>query len=361
MSFSVEKLFVDVFAPQDEVLTIMYDLPVGDIADNRAWRDRREMAKEWHREIGTFSVKYGIKVNPLLTYDATGAHSRDLPEYGISEGKKTKMRDIIFNSTIIISMPEFSASAPLLMYTQENAELRVASMPLVSKAMEQTGLAADYRKIAADCVLLAQLFSKAIGIEVLFSTRHSCYFDISDNRDPVRDDGFLPKGAGEDVLRVTNLPAGEVCVVPKESADSQTKGEIPVAFGEELVVVNVECNKITGIEGKGQHASKKRQEFLGEPAMCNIAEVAIGCNDKAAVTGNLLEDEKAGFHWAYGRSDFLGGSVRPEDFSAPGKVIHQDTVYAKGNPIVCSKLDFVYADGKRKTAIVDGILQLGHS
>lgn len=358
MNFDLEKLFLDVFALQDEVLTVMYDVPAGDLVDNREWRDRREMAKEWHHEISRFSKKYGIQVNPLLTYDATGAHNRDLPEYGISEGKKTKMRDIILNSTIVISMPEFSASAPLLMYTQENAELRVASMPLVNKAMEQTGLAADYRKIAADCVLLAQLFSKAIGIEVFFSTGHGCYFDISDNKDPIRDDGFLPKGAGKNIVRVTNLPAGEVCVVPKESADSQTKGRIPIAFDEEIVVVNVECNKITGVEGAGEHATKKRREFLGEPAMCNIAEVAIGCNDKAVVTGNLLEDEKAGFHWAYGRSDFLGGSVRPDDFSAPEKVIHQDTVYAKGNPIVCSKFDFVYADGKRKTVIVDGVLHL---
>jgi len=92
--------------------------------------------------------------------------------------------------------------------------------------------------------------------------------------------------------------------------------------------------------------------------MCNIAEVAIGCNDKAVVTGNVLEDEKAGFHWAFGRSDHLGGIIGIHAFSAPDKVIHKDIVYAIGNPIVCSKLDFIFMDGKRKTAICEGCLNL---
>ena len=45
MEFELEKLFVDVFAPQSrDVVTIMYDLPHGDIRDDREWREPREMA-----------------------------------------------------------------------------------------------------------------------------------------------------------------------------------------------------------------------------------------------------------------------------------------------------------------------------
>jgi hypothetical protein len=50
--------------------------------------------------------------------------------------------------------------------------------------------------------------------------------------------------------------------------------------------------------------------------------------------------------------------VGPEDFSAPGKVLHQDIVYAKGNPIVCQRFDFIFPDGTRKRAITDGKLNL---
>jgi hypothetical protein len=84
--------------------------------------------------------------------------------------------------------------------------------------------------------------------------------------------------------------------------------------------------------------------------------VAIGCNDRAVVRGIVLEDEKAGFHWAFGRSDAMGGTVGPADFSAPDRVIHEDVVYARQSPIVCQQLDFVTAAGARTTAIRDGEL-----
>ncbi|MDI6808669.1 MAG: hypothetical protein QME66_06785 [Candidatus Eisenbacteria bacterium] len=356
MAFNLEKLFVDVFAPKDEVVTVMYDLPVGKIPDSAEWRKRREMAEEWHREIKEFSRKYNARVNPLLTYEATGCNNGDLPEYGIIEGKRTKISDVMLHSTIVICMPEFSATAPLHGYTRKNPDLRAASMPGVNKAMELTGLSADYGKVAGKCVLLAKLYEQSIGVEVIFSTGHKCYFDVSDRKTPMEDNGFLHRTTDKDVSRVVNLPSGEVCVVPNENPNSKTEGRVPAAFGRETAVFVIKHNKIVDVEGDGENAARMRREFLGEPAMCNIAEVAIGCNDKAVVSGNVLEDEKAGFHWAYGRSDHLGGKTGVRDFSAPGKVIHQDIVYAKGNPIVCQRLDFVLRSGEKKTAITNGEL-----
>jgi len=172
----------------------------------------------------------------------------------------------------------------------------------------------------------------------------------------LQDNGLLHPGAGKDALRFANLPAGEVYRCPNEAENSRTGGEIPAVFGDETVVFVVRNNQIIDVKGDGPVAEKKRQEFREEVALRNIAEVAIGCNDKAVVTGNVLEDEKAGFHWAYGRSDHIGGTVGVEDFSSPDKVYHLDIVYAKGNPIVCTRFDFLFPDGTRKTAITDGLL-----
>ena len=106
MTFKLEKLFVDVFAPQNgDIVTIMYDLPHGEIRDLLVWQDRREMANEWHRQIAGFSQIYGIHVNPIVTYSATGAPHAEMPKYGICEGAKVQLESVIRDSTIIISMP----------------------------------------------------------------------------------------------------------------------------------------------------------------------------------------------------------------------------------------------------------------
>lgn len=355
MSFNLEKLFTDVFAPRDEIVTVMHDMPTMKLNDHLAWAERRSMAADWHDQILAFSGNYKTQVNPLLTYSATGAHNADLPEYGEWEGKKVKLRDVVLNSTIVIAMPQYSPSAPLLLLTKKKKDLRVASMPLVSRSMELTGLAADYKKIASECETLAELFEHATGIEVHFSTGHFCHFDISDNKSPLQDNGILHRtGLGEGV-RLRNLPSGEVCVNPVEKANSRTAGKIPVWFRNELMILKVERNRIVDVEGKSQFAGRCREKFREEPAMANIAEVAIGCNDMAAVTGNILEDEKAGFHWAYGRSDHLEGGIGVKEFSSPDKVIHQDIVYAKGSPIEVEKLDFINPGGKRVTAIRNGV------
>jgi hypothetical protein len=359
MSFSLEKLFVDVFAPQSgDAVTIMYDLPHGEVRDSRAWRERRRMAEEWHQEIAQFSAKYAISLQPVVTYEATAAHNGELPEYGLCQGRKVRLADIARDSSIIISMPEFSASAPLIGFTKRYENLRVASLPTVTRAMQETGLSADYGRIAAACAQLAPLFDRAEGIEVVFSTGDTCHFDISDDKPANRDDGRLHPGAGMAAFRLRNLPSGEVCVVPNEGPDSRTTGDIPVSYGDEITVFVVQSNQIMEVRGDGPMAAKKREEFRDEKALRNVAEVAIGCNDRAVVTGNVLEDEKAGFHWAYGRSDFLGGTVGPKDFTAPDRVLHQDVVYAKGNPIVCRRLDFIFPQGTRRTVIRDGVLNV---
>ena len=221
MAFELEKLFVDVFAPQSgDVVTIMYDLPHGEIRDNKEWRDRRKMAEEWHRQITGFSTSYGVLVNPIVAYDATGSHNSDMPQYGTCKGERIPIEGILRDSTIVLSMPEYTASAPLMAFARQYERLRVASMPMVTTSMEETGLSADYREIAATCAELAVLFEGSDGIEVTFSTGHICYFDISDHKPAFQDNGLLHPGTRKDVPQFANLPAGVVCTCRNEAGNS---------------------------------------------------------------------------------------------------------------------------------------------
>jgi len=42
------------------------------------------------------------------------------------------------------------------------------------------------------------------------------------------------------------------------------------------------------------------------------------------------------------------------DFSSPATVVHQDIVYAKGNPIQVERADVIHPDGRRVTLIAHG-------
>jgi hypothetical protein len=356
MPFNLEKLIAQVFSPQSgDVVTVMVDRPHGEIPDNDAWRERRQMAEEWRRGIERFAGWYGTRVNPLVTFPATGSHAADLPAAGTCGGDPADLEQVIRDSTILLALTQFSASAPLLVFARRYDHLRVASLPHVSKSMEETGLSADWDQVAAACAALAPLFERAVGAEVTFSTGHRCHFDLSNHNVVVQDTGLLHPGSRPGQPLFGNLPAGEVFTVPNEAPDSRTAGQIPYAIGDETVVFVIEHNQIIGVKGDGPAARERRDAILPEPALRNIAELAIGCNDHAVVTGNVLEDEKAGFHWAYGRSDHIGGTVGPDAFSSPKKVSHIDMVYAKGNPIVCARLEFIHPDGTRQAVIIDGV------
>lgn len=358
VKFNIEKFIEDIFAPgKNEIITIMMDLPHKDIPDNEKWRKRREMALRWHSALRKLSKKWDMFVNDIVTYQATGGNNSDLPDICEIGGVETKMTEIIRSSTIIISMPEFSATAPLYEYSLSEKKLRIGSMPGAEEFMEETGLSADYKKISEKCHILYEILKEAIGAEVNFSTGHFCYFDIHSNKAMI-DDGILHPEMGGTEMSLSNLPAGEVCIVPEEGPGSLTEGELPFFLNGDLAVCEVKKNKIISLKGDGELIEDLREKFNNDKAWRNIAEFAIGVNDKAVVTGNVLQDEKAGFHWAFGRSDHLGGTVGVKDFILSSNVVHEDKVYAKGNSVVCSRLDVLFENGRKKTIIKNGILQI---
>ncbi len=356
-TFDLEKLLIDVFAPQPgEKVLVMSDLPHGEWTDNERWADRREMAMEWHSAFQQLGSKLGFSVHPLLTYAATGAHSAPLPEEGEMEGQRVRLEDILSDTNIVVALTEYSATAPLIDFGQRFPKLRSASMPGVMRSMEQTALAADYGEVARKSHILADKLDQAVGAKVEFSTGHQMYFDLR-NRKAEADDGQLH--ADKKGIRFINLPSGEAFIAPYEGElegqPSRTEGTIPVMYDDELVLFKVQENRIVEVIGDGPQAAQKRDYFAIDQARRNIAELGLGCNDKAVISGTILEDEKVlGLHWAYGRSDHLGGTVGVADFSDPSHVVHYDIIYPKGGRIEIASLVLEYEDGTSEEIIRDG-------
>ena len=359
-SFDLQKFLVDVFDPvPGERAAVVVDRPVPGAPDNDAWRERRAMAATWRDGLAGLGAKVGFATLPLVSFPATGRSGADFPVDGEAAERTIPLAAVLGESSLLLAMTEFSMTAALtdVCKRRPGADVfRAASMPGIQKWMEETSLAADYREVARRCRLLKAAFQGADHAEVLFSTGHRCRFDLR-HRVCEADDGYLHRDKNDDIP-VINLPSGETFEVPYEGElegdPSGTQGELPVHEGGQTVVFRVEANRIVEVIGKGSLSDRYRSFFSVDPARGNVAEVAFGCNDDAKVTGNVLEDEKAGFHWAYGRSDHLGGVVGLQAFRSPATVVHQDIVYAKESPIAVSCADLVQATGHRIAVIRDG-------
>jgi hypothetical protein len=355
VAFNLKDLLINVFDPQKgETVLVACDMPHDQIADTPQWQDRRLMAAEWREAFAELGKERGFGTMPLLTFPATGSHGANLPARAIQTDTTVLLDQTLLESTLAAFLTEFSATAALDGFCKKKEDFRAASMPGLERRMEKSALAADYREVARRCHALEKLLQGAESLEVRFSTGHECKYDLRFRKAEV-DDGFLPRFKSGD--RIINLPSGETFIVPYEGErpgePSRTAGQLPVRIVGEMLTLRVEGNRINDIEGNGAEAQRLRKYFAIDPARTNIAEVAFGCNDRAIVTGNVLEDEKAGFHWAYGRSDHLGGTTGVDSFLKAENVVHQDIVYAKGNPIQVMEAVIVSKSG-RAAVIRDG-------
>ena len=348
--FNLEQFIVDVFDPQpEESVLIMVDLPRAGLPDNSDWAIRREMANEWRHGFEALSQKIDFHVLPLMTYSATGAHNGPLPPSGKLGEQEIRFDEILAETNILVALTEFSATAPLIEFTQKFPNLRVASMPGATLSMQDTALAANHQKMAEKCDLIAEKLNGAVGARVLFVTGHQMYFDLR-NRHPKVDDGMLhPDKSG---LKVINLPSGETFLAPYEgeveNQPSETHGVIPIQCNSTRALIHVSENRVSNVSGDEYCAKRFREFFEVDEARRNIAELGFGCNDRAVATGNILEDEKVyGIHLAFGRSDHIGGTIGPDDFSDPANVTHLDFVYAFEGDMWPIDVNIFYEDGYR--------------
>ena len=354
----LEQLLIDVFSPEPgETVVVMMDLPHDKIGDHPRWTERRAMAEEWREAFVGLAEELKITVEPMLTYEATGAHNGPLPASAELGGREVTFDEVMTAANIVVALTEYSATAPLVGFTEKYQELRAASMPGVMQSMMDTALAADYALVAERCGLLADKLDGAMAAELTFSTGHELLIDLR-NREAHIDDGRLY--ADKQGERVINLPSGETYIAPYEGElpgqPSETAGQVPLLIGDgSFAILHLEENRVVEVTGEGPEAEDIRRGFSVDDGVRNLAELGLGCNDMAVVTGNVLEDEKVmGVHLAGGLSEHIGGTVGVEDFNSPSGAVHQDVVYPFGGEIEVTNLVLKYEDGSTETIIKNG-------
>jgi len=185
---------------------------------------------------------------------------------------------------------------------------RIASMPGITEDMMSIGgLTADYHEIAQLTHKVADIIEK--GKTVMVSTPSGTNLTMSiEGRAPQRDTG-LYHNRGE----WGNLPAGEVCLAPVEGT---TQGALVIdsmgAIVKQPVQIRVEDGWARDFKGQDAARLVEILKSVDENAF-NIGELGIGTNQKARVTGAVLEDEKVlgTVHIALGdNTSYAGGHTK---------------------------------------------------
>jgi leucyl aminopeptidase (aminopeptidase T) len=190
------------------------------------------------------------------------------------------------------------------------AGARIATLPGITEEMMVRCLNADYKKIAQRSIKLAAILTEGKTACVMTPAGTNITMSIEGRiADP--DTGFVHKPGD-----FCNLPAGEAYLAPVEG----TANGIIVVDGAMAGVGMIKDKPIRmlvkdgyAVEISGGGEAVRLQELIepfGQPAR-NIAELGIGTNNKAILTGIILEDEKVmgTVHIAIGDNVSFGGKV----------------------------------------------------
>lgn len=351
----LKPLIEQVFAPKKgESVLILNDFPSDDLEVDNDFIARRHFARHWYHEFLEISKKKKFSVKDMITYEPTGTSNKPLPKEAHQHGKEIdldKTLKSLGKKDIVLAITRFSATAPLRELVNKQ-EFRAASMPGVDEDM--TGFEADYNLIRNKAKVLAEKLTKAVAADVEFSTSNKIHFDLRGY------DGHIDDGNLKEKGKLSNLPAGEAFICPYEGFDkklgkSLTQGDLPVFYGEERVVFHVEEGKIAEIVGIGKKAERMRAFFELDDGRKYIAELGLGCNEKAEFCGKTIQDEKIeGMHFAYGYNGHFDGAITKDRFKSEENIIHQDIVYSLHSKVHVRKLELVYEDDSKELILEEG-------
>jgi leucyl aminopeptidase (aminopeptidase T) len=211
------------------------------------------------------------------------------------------------------------------------AGARVASMPGVTAEMLARVMGADMRRLEQRGALVSERLSRGSEARITCPRGSDLRLGL-EGRSAINDAGVLrePGAFG-------NLPCGEGFIAPVEGTgegvlviDGSIAGVGRVEAPVSLTVSGGHLTDATGAEGVRLLELLRAHGADGT----SVAELGIGTNEAAVLTGEVLEDEKilGSAHVAFGASAAIGGTVQvPVHLDC---VALEPTVTIDGEPIV---------------------------
>ncbi len=270
------------------------------------------------KNVGFELFKNSVKItkkSKLITIPISESHGAEPPK---NVGKE------MLNYDVVLMPTTKSLSHTRAREDASKKGVRIASMPGITVDMMKRALNVDFNKIKALNSELIKKLSSKNKIRIMTEKGTDIEFYVK-GRKWIGDDGiYIRKGA------FGNLPAGEIFMAPLEGkttgsifADASVGGLGKI---DETIGIAVERGFIESI--KGGNVANNFKKSLKNKLYKNVAELGIGTNYRAKITGNVLEDEKVAgtCHIAFGNNRHFGGKVDVPfhvDF-----VIKKPTIYA---------------------------------
>ncbi|MFQ6094141.1 MAG: aminopeptidase [bacterium] len=189
------------------------------------------------------------------------------------------------------------------------AGARVATLPNITVSMMRRAVRADYDRIAEASIKAADFLTRGATARLTTPAGTNIIMSLVGAR------GMADTGQFRKPGQFGNLPSGEAYIAPVENSahgvivvDGSMAGIGMLSGPIRLTVRSGYVTKISG--GRGAQELRKLIQPFGRLGR-NIAELGLGTNYKAKLTGNILEDEKVAgtAHIALGDNASIGGTV----------------------------------------------------
>jgi leucyl aminopeptidase (aminopeptidase T) len=190
------------------------------------------------------------------------------------------------------------------------AGARVATMPGITEDTLVRCLDADVHRIARRAEHVAEILTRGRVARVTNPSGTDVTLPIEGIR------GIASRGLILERGTFGNLPSGEAYLMPEEG---KSQGVVVVDGAMAgLGVIEDSPIRIRVVDGmavevEGGEEARRLLELMERagPAARNVAELGVGTNDRARITGTILEDEKilGTVHIAFGNNASMGGTV----------------------------------------------------
>jgi leucyl aminopeptidase (aminopeptidase T) len=206
---------------------------------------------------------------------------------------------------VFIAPTSWSISHTQARKRASEAGARGATMPHVTADMLSRLMAADFDLMGGRSRAIAQLLTDSDTAHVTCPRGTDFTLDLT-GRAGIGDDGDLtaPGAFG-------NLPCGEGFVAPIGGDGVLVASSLAaIGLADPPARLTVTAGRLAAAEGPEGELLWRKLTAAGELGT-NLAELGVGTNERAGLTGNVLEDEKmlGTVHVAFGASAGIGGTV----------------------------------------------------